>query len=89
MPLIQKIASYLWVHKRGKVAPTYCVGMLGNSHIRAVAHYGKTGFEVSWQIVPAGRGDGAASGDRVATARQQTRKLDHAVLQRVAGGSVA
>ena len=87
MPLIQKIASYLWVRSnRGKVAPTYCVGMLGNSHIRAVAHYEKTGFEVSWQIVPAGS---TASGDRVATARQQTRKLDHAALQRVAGGSVA
>ena len=80
MPLIQKIASFLWVRNKGKVAPTFSIGTLRNSHIRAVAHYGKSGFEVSWQVVPAGLGGNAAS------ARPPLRKLDHAALERAVRG---
>lgn len=83
MPLIQKIASFLWLHDRGKVAATYSVGTLRNSRIRAVAHYGKAGFEVSWQVVPGGDGPPR---DDATTARLPRPKLVHALLERAARG---
>lgn len=71
MPLILRIASYL--RRRGPTqgAATYCVGLVGNSRIRAVPNYGKTGFEVSWQVVPARTGSTRAQSDRLATALER------------------
>lgn len=52
MPLTLLITSILGLKERPKGAAAYCVGIVGNSRIRAVPHYGETGFEVLWQVVP-------------------------------------
>jgi hypothetical protein len=78
MPLILlKIARCLCLNAQTEDAAKYDVGIVGNSRIRAVARYGTAGFEVSWQIDPAGE---AAQWDRVMTARQDHSALERAVL---------
>lgn len=79
MPLILRIASFLRHRDPAPDAASYCVGLVGNSRIRAVANYGKTGFEVSWQVVPARTGSTSAQGDRFSTAP------DIAALKRAVG----
>ena len=70
------IARYLGFDDQAEDDPMYDVGILGNSRVRAVAHYGNAGFEVSWQIVPADMNDDAA-------------QRDLAALERAAKGQVA
>lgn len=89
MPLIQKIARYLWFDVPVEDTATYDVGILGNSRVRAVARYGKTGFEVSWQIVPASVNGDVARTDRFVTARLRLKNLNLAASGRVAKGQVA
>jgi predicted 3-demethylubiquinone-9 3-methyltransferase (glyoxalase superfamily) len=79
MPLILlKIARRLWPDARAENAAKYDVGIVGSSRIRAVARYGKSGFEVSWQIDPAGAGVEAAQPDRVMTTRRHLSDLERA-----------
>lgn len=85
MPLILlKIARSLWFDAEVVDAATYDVGIVGNSRIRAVARYGKAGFEVSWQIDPARTGGEAAQRDRATTAHQNRSALERAALDQVA-----
>ena len=68
MPLTLMIASMLGIKDRPQGAAAYCVGIVGKARIRAVPHYGKTGFEVSWQVVPDSTSDRAAPGERATAA---------------------
>lgn len=86
MPLIQMISRYLWFDGPGEDAAKFDVGILGNSRIRAVAHYGKAGFEVSWQIVPARMGGDAPHRERTMTTRLRLKNLHLAALERAANG---
>ena len=60
MPLTQQTARRPLFDDPGEDTGKFYVGILGNSRIRAVANYGKAGFEVSWQLVPVSMG-GAVS----------------------------
>ncbi len=85
MPLtLLKIARYLWFDAQAEDAAKYDVGIVGNSRIRAVARYGNAGFELSWQIDPAGTGREAAQRDRVMPAHQNLSALERAALDPVA-----
>ena len=86
MPLILlKIARCLWFDAQTEGAAKYDVGIVGNSRIRAVARYGTAGFEVSWQIDPAGRGsDAATQRDRVMTGHQNLSAIERAARGRAA-----
>ena len=74
MPLSLIIATFLGLKDQAKDPAAYCVGTVGNARVRAVPHYGTTGFEVSWQVVPANASGDAAHGDRF--------PLDQAALER-------
>ena len=56
MPLILRITSLLRDRHPAMGGTAWCIGVVGNSRIRAVTHYGKAGFEVSWQVTPAATG---------------------------------
>ena len=86
MPLTQLIARCLWFEHRGEDAARFDVGILGDSRVRAVAHYGKSGFEVSWQIVPAGVNGDAPKRERTMTTRLRLKNLHLAALERAANG---
>jgi hypothetical protein len=61
MPLTLIIASLLGIKDQPQgAAEAYCVGIVGKARIRAVPHYGKSGFEVSWQVIPDSTSDRAA-----------------------------
>jgi hypothetical protein len=61
MPLTLIIASLLGIKDQPQGAiEAYCVGIVGKARICAVPHYGKSGFEVSWQVIPDGTSDRAA-----------------------------
>lgn len=60
MPLMLKIASLLHDRHPATGGTAWCIGVVGKARIRAVTHYGTTGFEVSWQVIPAESGDDAA-----------------------------
>lgn len=62
MPLIQRIASLLRDRHPATGGTGWCIGVVGRSRIRAVTHYGKSGFEVSWQVTPAETGGAAGQG---------------------------
>lgn len=60
MPLILRLTSLFRDRPPATGGTAWCIGVVGNSRIRAVTHYGKAGFEVSWQVIPAEAGGGAA-----------------------------
>ena len=86
MPLIEMISRYLWFDRPAEDATRFDVGILGNSRIRAVAHYGKAGFAVSWQIVPARTDAEAPHRERTMTTRLRLKNLHLAALERAANG---
>ena len=86
MPLIEMISRYLWFDGPAEDAAKFDVGILGNSRIRAVAQYGKTGFQVSWQIVPARPDGDAPHRERSMTTRLRLKNLHLAALERAANG---